>query len=72
MVLNDFLGPQFKKWELDLYDRDGNYLISSYEKDRENDIEWKAFISLYKDVEVLEAEPAIARAFMTLVLDLKL
>lgn len=72
MILSDLLQPQFKQWELDLYDKDGEFLLGSYEKDRDTDKEWKAFIELYKDTKVLEVVPAATLPFLGVELDLKL
>ena len=71
MTLKTILSSIFEDWEIDFYTKSGNYLLSTYEKDRKTDKQLLAFKKHYGSVKVLKVLPTAASNFLGVYLDIE-
>ena len=69
MILKDLLSPQFNDWILEIYDQTGQFLISTYERDTNQDDDWLNFIAHYSNNKVIYTAPAQVKDFMEVVIE---
>ncbi len=66
MILKDLLTPQFEDWILEIYDKNGNYLATTYEEGLSEE-----FIRECGDSIVMNTSPTEVKDFMTVQIDFK-
>ena len=69
MKLKDLFGTEFTDWYFDIYNKEGDYLIGTYDRD-DTDQLWINFIDLYKDIKIISIQPAYTTGFMDIKLDM--